>query len=721
MNRNHDTGLTPQEEEELLRGEEDLDLSLEDDAERLLEDIESNQDFLVPIPEQFNNSDPLRLELINEEVNAAKGLVRNRSESHQLQETSQNDMRNAGNGLGGLAPSDEEKRFWPKPERTTSIQSREGRSGIIPPVGRKTANQTRETIKTLEENRKRAREAPRSQNKGEPFEQYRQLKPKKYRPDPDPEVVELEDGEICSETGSPPREAAMGGKVSIPKMLRRCAEVIEVEEGEIEEVPPSSPETSLQRDSGMGSAEGIVSPTPVTWQKNGGRGVKSRVRKSLLQPGGTCSHQMDTAGDRGGREQERKTPNARRKLAGELEKVAPRSPVPNEPGPCKKARRGRSMVRHRLPTFNERKIVSLPDLDVLRYKDCRTYQWRKRGGSLGRGQRVTPRDFRPQIRPRRVELRPDGVVAQRERRIVQERKKRFRDGERKEVSCHSPVLVVDLTKEGTPVAGGVAARRKALEDLQRVRVRYQELLNSFATKFGGEEDDDDKPKKPRLLSEQRGVAEDVSPAGPPSDDVRGSSSYGEGTSEQRDHHQSNREDRLEIDEDEDAVQVRQPDPEEPVSPVYLPPYGREGVGDLPLRPPQGVTPSDTALDLRRAPAGSQSGPPPPALPPPPHPPARHVLPRVLPDVRPAPPHLPPPGGVALGRRLGDATRRHVEPPRTLRPRVRPPPPVVLLPQRGPGIPGTGSRATRQRRLRRERAEFFAAAARNQGGSGDSNL
>ena len=63
---NLDTGLTPQEEEELLLGTEDVELELEEDASKILDEgplwaMEGDQEDPVPIPIVHDPRDPLRL------------------------------------------------------------------------------------------------------------------------------------------------------------------------------------------------------------------------------------------------------------------------------------------------------------------------------------------------------------------------------------------------------------------------------------------------------------------------------------------------------------------------------------------------------------------------------------------------------------------------------------------------------------------------------------
>ena len=121
----------------------------------------------------------------------------------------------------------------------------------------------------------------------------------------------------------------MGKALSLPKVLRTVADALE--ERELEDSPSS------QGPDAPGCSEGAsVGPQPAekTWKKNGGRNVKGRA------------------------------------AAGRVDESTKRP-------------EGRGRSRPLLP-FADWKFKSLPDLEDLYYHG-QTYEWRKRGGSLGRG------------------------------------------------------------------------------------------------------------------------------------------------------------------------------------------------------------------------------------------------------------------------------------------------------------------------------------------------
>ena len=571
----------------------------------------------------------------------------------------------------------------PEPRKDTrpNGKSRNGKS----PTGPKAASGTTRTQGGTRDPFRRITPSPREKNTLEPCFLKAKRTPEIINPAPggskSPEVIELEDGEIPPVVEVNPEPNDMGGKASVPRVLRRVADAIEVEEGEIRDGSPLPEEVPLPRDSGTGSTSDVSHVTPRTWKKNDGKGVKGRARRLLPTPSrssGIPDTEQSPDGDFS-------PPEARRQLAADFQRLSSRPTIRDiRGGPPSEPARRREMTRHRLPPFKDRRIVSLPDLEELRYRGCRTYEWRKRGGSLGREGRITPRDFRQRIVPKKRELRQDGVVSQREGRIMQERRKRSRDsGETKRRQLPrrgSPFPVVDLTEDEDEGRPTVADRRRALDALEAVGARYQELLEKFAHDYGSEDDErsQGRKKKPRVLSIPGEVSRDETgvrrpgfpvvaprspcyvprPVVPP---TRGGL------------------DPLVIDEDNDAVQVRRSGS-----------VAQGGGGpQAPQSPPPVPSPTEGSL-----------------LPPPRmrSPPVPLPEPRPRPMLGPMPARQPPPPQ----RPPGPTPRPDGPPPRALRPRVRAPPPGE--PRGRGGMPGTGSRATQKRRLRRERAELFAAAA-----------
>ena len=340
---------------------------------------------------------------------------------------------------------------------------------------------------------------------------------------------------------------------------------------------------------------------------------------------------------------------------------------------------------------------------------------------MGRQGLVTPRDFRPALMPQPRVLRSEGVVAARERRIVSERE---REKEKRPSSRTQPreVPVIDLTEETDR-----DNRSAALAALRDAGAKYRALLDQFAGQFESEgEIDEVKPprkKKPRVLSIPGLVSRDesgpgrlglppVAPQPPCSGPLfwtrRGGAAarYGGGPS-------SCEGGTVEEDEDEEAIQIRKAEPMLETPAPGVPAKTREqaigtpaaqmdsSFGEFSPGTPRGVARPPEGVGGVRHPGtarGRTRGP----LP----------LPIPYPGARPrgSPPPLPP---------LRPQDRADVR--RALRPRIRAPEPEAR--GRG-GPPGSGSRTTQMRRMRRERAEWFAArteAARLQHRGGGKEL
>ena len=318
-------------------------------------------------------------------------------------------------------------------------------------------------------------------------------------------------------------------------------------------------------------------------------------------------------------------------------------------------------------------------------------------------------------------LRSEGIVAARERRIQEEWARKPGSSVRtcrqeSRLEARGGLPVVDLTGE-EDLRGEqrkkLNMRQRALADLRAAGARYQALLDQFAGKYGdSEEEDKPAPKKPRVIpipglvprteaGPGRPGLPPVAPQ-PPSRGPRPASRRSEPTSSSTEELPAGGTGGA-GDEDLDAVQVRRAEPVEDQSHSF-PDAESETTGEPAPQQPVPDLESPPGLFLRGcvSPKSTQSGqlhlggsgsPPP------------HVLHYQRPPT--------PAGPLQESRDREQANPRGRSPapgapPCALRPRVRAPPPEHRGGRGGP--PGTGSWATRQRRLRRKRAEMFAAAA-----------
>ena len=295
-----------------------------------------------------------------------------------------------------------------------------------------------------------------------------------------------------------------------------------------------------------------------------------------------------------------------------------------------------------------------------------------------------PCDFRPGFHPRKKELRSDGIVTRREQALVQERAEREAGKERgqsaRKEEKGDPALLKKNNKEV----------RNALAELERAGERYQRMLADFAAKYDVKPDGEPIPKKPKKDDVQE---EDKLPLPGPSGESAGHSD----PPELKEHVLPQRE---EAESDGDAVEVRLANPdasdEEALRPIptfsfrapipaVWPPQSEEEVrapgGAEEVRPVGPAAFSNPEPPRGELPARERQGPEPC---------------RPLPVI---PRHLP-------GMVLGEGQNRELAPRIiNLRPnRIRAPMPEPINRQGSRiGRPSTGSLATRERRMRRERA------------------
>ena len=303
-------------------------------------------------------------------------------------------------------------------------------------------------------------------------------------------------------------------------------------------------------------------PAPPTkvWKKNDGKGVKGRAR---TQSQGTSEHS--------------------------------RQPPSTESSSLEELRESLEAQQRPLEPFKDRRINSLPNLESLQYQGC-TYEWRKRGGSVGRHGRITPKDFRPSLTPQLRVLRMEGVVSTHERHILEERKQkqsRARSACCQPVPARRPAPIIDLTEESEEEeVHEIADRREALTSLQKAGAKYQALLDQFARKYGDDKDlveAKQARKKPKwsfppgfVTWDEPGYRRPGLPPSapqPPRRDLK--LLFGEGTSSSQEDWRSTQGElgRTEAeDEDDVAIQVRCAEPVEEVSADLR--FARPGSGSI---------------------------------------------------------------------------------------------------------------------------------------------
>ena len=621
--RNSDTGLTPQEEEELLSFKEDGEVNLNEEAEALFDESEAfgllmethhpQDDMIVEIPSAFDLGDPLNLTGGGPQTSTPlKQEMSGEDPSPRLKTSPEDDF----SCIEGFK--------FPRTITITRSKPLEKRPEPGPEV---------EILREI-------KSVPKKRATGEP-----QIERTNSHL-PEAEIEILEDGEIPSvDEKAPSREFKMGNQVSLPRMLKAVVKVLE--EGEIED-EDSGLENPTPRET---PAEGNENPAAPQWRKNGGQGVK---------------------GMKGLRNDPARVSGRRREASG-------------EPSSRQISARGRP-----LSPFRDRSVESLPDVEKINSAG-RPFRWRERGGSLARGSRITPCDFRPGYHPKKRELRSDGIVTQKERALVLERDSRKARKEGNRVS--------QTEEKGKPVPAKQPDRdvRKALAELEKAGEKYREMLANFAAKYDAGPDEEPLKKRAR----QDDPPNVLQPPGPSTEDP-GS---------------CRRVEPEETGSDGDAVEVRRAEPEtsengpifyfSPPTPVVWPlktveeaRFHHEERETLPDRPAE----PQEAESLREGPSARnyseigvlQGGPPVRGGPMPGPGGPQPAIPRPLPDIV-----------LDEGQVRGLAPR--IAGPRPNR--VRAPEPDPINRQGGRiGRPGTGSLATRERRMRRERAMRMEAKA-----------
>ena len=472
---------------------------------------------------------------------------------------------------------------------------------------------------------------------------------KKDSTKPEVEIEILEEGEISSldEESSSQKNSAMGNQVSLPRVLRAVVDILE--EGEIDSPPPPT-EMVGRPDQRADPQEGEEANHSRGWRKNGGRGVKGQGR-----PYGPDRSVPPTS--RGG--------------------------STTRHSDCQEPR------RRPLSPFRERSVQSLPDVEKILCAG-RPYHWRERGGSVTRGSLVTPKDFRPGFHPRRKELRSDGIVSQRENARAKERLEKLEKQRKEEPGRATKPADTRDRKDELGGSGGRKRRlepakddrmgvRKALNELEEAGARYQQMLAAFAAKYDAIPEGLTPPKQQKEA--EKPTDENETRPGPSRKALEVTEMGG----------------------DDDAVEVRGAEPDEDGTPSWV---RASTTGEGPVfhfSPPLPVrrlpTHPDERVDLEVPVMGEQEAPP-----------RNPVVPRqaeaqqilaVIPRER-EPEPQPLPNIIRLGGPRGGPPARIVAPRLN---RVQPPAPDPLNRQGGRiGPPGTGSRATRERRWRRERAQ-----------------
>ena len=272
---NLDTGLTPLEEEALLIGPEEVDLSSEEDADAILKETDKIwtgihtkdaigiEEFTVPDDLQFGN--PLQLNDSGKEEMPKRTKVK----CPPLQRASPTHVDSMGLGsLENLRGSRlrQQKRSGREPEREGPGALKTARAMKTKPRDTRNCTSKSKGTKRLE---KRVKEQTQPLQEKNLAVHQSHTRPKKSKPvsqTKSPEVIEIEDGEIPAIDDASlarkvaPQKTDMGKKMSLPQVLRTFADALE--EGEIAETGPGATESSRDQNK--------ESPAK-TWKKNGGK------------------------------------------------------------------------------------------------------------------------------------------------------------------------------------------------------------------------------------------------------------------------------------------------------------------------------------------------------------------------------------------------------------------------------------------------------------------
>ena len=636
---NQDTGLTPQEEEELLAIDEGGEVVIDEGDEALLNEWGS------PCP-GLNYKEIVNVDGGSKEftVNIAKAMNKDASCKENEPRTS-TPLKHPGSlessTSGEASPSGDRGGLggFKIPRTTTVLRSKTPRKRPDP-------GPEIEIIAELKTEPKR---------KGLKKPKLEQKVPTAS----EEEVEVLEEGEIPSveERTSSKESGKMGNQASLPRILRAVVDVLE--DGEIES-PQQETGPKQPPEGGDASQTGEETGRGRTWRKNGGQGVKGRNAPLCSRRGSTTR------------------PSNHQEFR-------------NRP----------------LSPFRERSVQSLPDVEKIVCAG-RPYHWRERGGSMTRGSRVTPKDFRPGFHPKKKELRSDGIVSQRENARARERLER-QERQKKEHQARANKPREEKLERAGPAGKKDQVTthdrqrevREALNELEEAGAKYQKMLAAFAAKYQIEEG----PTPPKKTKRIEGSTE-VGEAGPgPS---RGELTVGgrrtEGEVEQGNVTVELSRGDVEMGDDEDAVEVREAEPEEgipaPGAPVFTfsPPIPVQGL-------PQYHDDSENMQTQR-----SEE---------PEVPPRSHEIQRAeeSPQVVAMIPGRQEPEQQPLQDPLRPEGPRPGVPRRYAGPRldrVQAPAPDLLNQQGGRiGPPGTGSRSTRERRWRRERAQRLSEGLRKE--------
>ena len=375
---NQDTGLTPQEEEELLALNPEEEIVFNEEDEALLKKFEGFNWDVSLCSTKDSDSIPRYVKVeIPKEMDFKGPLIPGEANPKTSTPVKQ-EIQGEPPSSGETSPNLQTSRLggFKIPRTTTVTRTRTQKKKPDPEPDLEIVAE----IKTT--SRKRV-----------------DIWPKKERNQPktpEKEAGFLEEGEITPDDEVTSLEKEMGNKTSLPRILRAVVDVLEegeIEENEpvlIEDTPPPA-ENSRPAPAGARAEEPESTRPAKTWKKNGGRGVKGRAAKNEASKSG-------------------EDPTRTRSIRPDpsLERLGTR--------------------KRPLSQFKERSVQSLPDVEKIVCAG-RPFHWRERGGSQTRGSRVTPKDFRPGFHPRKKELRSDGIVNQREKERVRERKERAGKGE----------------------------------------------------------------------------------------------------------------------------------------------------------------------------------------------------------------------------------------------------------------------------------------------------